>query len=124
MSEYKSEQEKIKELEDKIHDLRMSKLLQIEYISEKSKNVVEKLAELDVDLKKAQDKLTGDENGKGACDLKEVRRWEVIIKCIKNRRDILTGYKAVLHEARLSIRLIMGQENQLILRKVQLEASG
>jgi len=124
MSEYKSEQEKIKELEDKIHELRMEKLLKIEYITEKSKHVIEKLAELDEDLKKAQEKLTGGDNGEDACDLKEVRRWEVIIKCIKNRRDILTGYKAVLHEARLSIRLVMLQENQLTLRKVQLEASG
>jgi len=117
MSEYKTEQDRIKELEDKIHELRMNELLKIEYITDKSKHVVEKLAELDEDLKKAQEKLVD-------CDLKEVRRWEVIIKCIKNRRDILTGYKQVLHEARLSIRLLMLKENQLTLRKVQLEASG
>jgi len=123
MSEYVTEQERIKELEDKIHQLKMKKLLKIEYITDKTDIVVDKLEALEGELKKSQDVLTGGNNG-SPCELKEVKRWEAVIKCIKTRKDVLTGFKQVLHEARLSIRLIMKQEDQLTLRKIQLEATG
>lgn len=123
MSEYQTEQDRIKKLEDKIHQLRMEELLKIEYITERSKLVVETLAKLDDELKEIHIKLLGGDNVE-ACELKEVRRLEIAIKCIKTRKDVLTGFKQVLHEARLSIRLLMLKENQLTLRRVELESTG
>jgi len=113
--EIKSEKEKIQELDAKIHSLKMEKLLKIEYITTETKHVVEALKTLDGRLKNAEDKLE-------KCESKDIRRWSEIIKCIGARRDVLTGFKQVLHECRLSITLLMKEENQLTFRKLKLES--
>lgn len=115
--EPKTESEKIRELDEKIHSLKMGKLLKIEYITTQTKIVVEALATLDVDLKTAYDRLTAE----GEMKMTEVKRLEAIIKCVKARKEVLTGFKQVLHECRLSLTLLMKEENQLTLRKLELK---
>lgn len=117
MVEYKTEKEKIQDLEMMIHELKKKKLLRIEYIMDKSEDVVKQLEEIHGELKDLQEDLK-------TCELEEVRRYECLIKLLKGRKEVLTGFKQVLHEARLSLRLLMKEEDQLTFRKVQLGAGG
>jgi len=115
MSKHKTEREKIQELEVMIHDIQKNELMTVKYITDKMKEVATNLDKLDAELIDAQDELK-------KCPVKEIRRWEAIVRCIHNRKEVLASYKQVLHESRLSLRLLMMKENQLTFRKTKLEA--
>ncbi len=105
MSEHKTKKERIQELLDKIHDLRKRKLLQIDYIEQEEKKIVENLGKLDEDLQKIQKDLNDDKVKLG--------KATVLYKIIEARKKVLEGYKSTLKECRMMQTLLIKEEGKL-----------
>lgn len=105
MSEYKTNKERILELQNKIHELRMKKLLTIEYIEEETHKLIVILTELDKKLSDISDKLV---EGK-----MEEKMAYAIIKSIEARKSILDGWKMALKECRLALTFLVKEEGKV-----------
>ena len=102
----------IKELEDKIHKLRMEKLLNIEYITDKMKDNEEKFTE----LSKSLDDALGD-GGLKNCPPEEVNRYKVVIKAIEAKIKVLNSQTQALNKLRLLHKNLLIEESKLYVLK-------
>lgn len=107
--------EKIKELEDKIHKLRMEKILTIEFIAEKTKEHEKEIEKLDGMLAKVQEELV-------SCELKEVNRYKTLIKAIEARIKLLNHSIQSLNKLRLLIKNLQMEEDKTLLLKLNRES--
>ena len=106
MSSPTTKQESIKELLKKIHELRLRKLLQVDYIETEAKKIVKTLSDLDEDLKKIQKDLNDNTINNG--------RAIVLCKLVEARKKVVEGYKSTLKECRMMITLLIKTEGKLL----------
>jgi len=109
-----STEEQVKELEDKLHSLRLEKLLMIETIRDEGKKGLTKLEEVDKELKEAIKELKG-------CAPEEIRKWQAIISGLKARVDVQASIKNLWQQLRLLNRNIQHEEERTTFLRKKLE---
>lgn len=109
-----SEKDKLQELLGKLYDIRLQQLLTIENIAKGNKTIIDELKERDKELKKAQEEL-------GICPLKEIKRWQAIVKTIEARKSLLDGRKMAMKECRLALTYLLKMEGKLRAEMVEFE---
>lgn len=107
MSEHKTEKEKLQGLLNKLYEIREMQLLTIEEIAEKTNKLLDRLDDLDKKLENAQKSAE-------TCPVKEVRRWEVVVRCIAARKAVLSAEKMALKELRLMLTYLLKKEGALM----------
>lgn len=101
---------RVKELEDKIHKLRMEKLLNIEYITEKMKNGEEKFVEINEALDEARESLED-------CSPEDIKRYKVVIKALEAKIKVLSSQTQALNKLRLLHKNLLIEESKLYVLK-------
>lgn len=107
-------EEHLKELEDKIHEVQMEKLLNIEYVAKQMKESKDNLAKL-------KDELEGIQRGLIDCQPNEVNKYKTMISAVKAKIDLVGQWKAMLQQYRLLIRNLEKELQILIARKLEAE---
>lgn len=117
MTEYKTKQERIQELINKVHELRKKKLFTIEYLEQE----MNKLTKIELELDKKLAEIMG------LVEKDEIKGAKAIIltRIIDIRKTVLDGYKSALKECRLTLTFLIKEEGkyQYELAKVQAETS-
>ena len=101
----KTEKEKLQELLDKVQEIRMKQLLTIEEIANGNNKILEDLKERDKELKDVQATLA-------TCPPKEIKRYQIIIKAIEGRKQLISVRKMALKEMRLSLTYLLKFEGK------------
>jgi len=101
---------RIGEFEEKIHKLRMDKLLHIEYIVDKIKKNDEQYTKLTKSLDDAHKTLMD-------CPLEEISRYKTIIKAIEAKIKVLSSQTQALNKLRLLQKNLMIEESKLYVLK-------
>lgn len=114
MSEYDIDLEKLKELKDKLYDIRNARLDTVDQVVERNNKLIDRLDKLDEQLKKAQAKL-------GDCEPKEIARWVAIARTIEVRKKVLGAVKMALKENRLALTFLVKEEKRIeyLIRKLR-----
>jgi len=107
-------EEQIKQLEDKLHNLRLEKLLMIETIRDEAKKGLTKLELVDKELKEAVKELKG-------CTPEDIGRWRVIIGGLKAQVDVQGSIKNLWQQLRLLNRNIQHEEERTTFLRKKLE---
>jgi len=108
--------EKIKEYEEKIHELRMEKILTIGYITEKTKKHQKEIDKLDEKLEEIEEKLAD-------CELEEINRYKTLVKAIEARIKLLNHSIQSLNKLRLLIKNLQMEESKYIVLKLKAHVS-
>jgi len=112
MAEDELVQKRIKELEDKIHELRMDKLLTVEHIKNE-------IATVSGQMDKCRERIQKYEEAMEKCDPKEVRRYKELVGCVIADREILGKKKAMFDSLRYLIKNIQKEEERLTFLKLK-----
>lgn len=114
MSEQDIDLEKLRELKDKLYNIRNARLDTVDKVVERNNKLIERLDKLDEQLKNVQKKL-------GNCDPKEIARWIAIIRTIEIRKKVLGAEKMALKENRLALTFLVKEEKRIeyLIRKLK-----
>lgn len=108
-----NERENLKILENKIQQLRMEKLLRIDYVTERIKEMEDHFLAYTKELDAVNKKLE-------TCDISEITRYREMINCIKGKIILSTQRKAMFNELRLLMKNVQKEEERLMVLKARI----
>lgn len=106
---------KLDELEEKVHELRMDKLIQYKHIAEEMEKTDNEIKEIMQELKDTQAKLVD-------CTKEEEDRIQTEIKIILAKIKLLDSRKTLFAQLRLLCRNIQHEINMVLALKYKAEA--
>lgn len=106
----------IEELEQKIQQLKLQKLLTIEYLTEQLKRVLEETAKIRGQIQGVRTLIMN------STDKDEVHKYEVLLKSYGMELEALTSNKSVYTQLRNLIRNVQKEEERLEYLKTEEEA--
>lgn len=112
MSEDELVQQRVKELEEQIHKMRMDKLLTVDHIKEEVNTIS---GEID----KCRERLQKYEKALENCDPAEIGRFKILINCVVADKEILGKKKALFDSLRYLIKNLQKEEERLTFLKLK-----
>ena len=104
----------LKELEDKIHEMYMEKLLNIHHVAKEMNASKAELDKLTKELEEIQIKLN-------LCDPDEVNKYRTMVTLVNAKIKIIGEWKSMLQQYRLLIRNLEKEIQILYARKIEAE---
>jgi len=106
----------LKEFEDKVHELRMNKLLQYEHVVEEMKKMDEEIKTIMKELESAQKELLK------CVGKEEITRYKTVVSLITAKIKLVDSRKNLFAQLRLLCRNIQHEINMVIALKYKAEA--